>query len=940
LRLITLGACAVRREDGTDAVIPRRRLALLVAIAAADRGVSREKLLGLLWPELDEERGRAALSQALYALRKDLGAEEAITGTTDLKLDPTLIDCDRTTFLRAISEGEDELAVMTYRGPYLDGFYVREAPEFESQLEEERQRLASWYAAALERVAGKLGGSGDHAAAVRVWKQRAALGPTDATVAVSLMRALADAGDRAGALRHAEVYAELLQSSMGLPPEEKVLAFAAELRSSSALGPRPSPGSTPPATGPAPARSGADTVPADSPTPIRGMFIRLLLIAAVVLLVLRLLPDSWRREITGSGGETGPRLIAVTDFQDFAGDSLTGPLAELLRTSLANIPGLGVISGERMAEGKARAGDAGPLAVAREAGASEVLNGALYRRTDGSLRFDLRRVDPADGQVIEAIEVEGGDVFRLTTLATRRLIERYGIPTPEGDLTRVSSSSLTAIRLYQAGLDAYTAADAPAAYALFDRATREDTSFAMAEFYAAWVAPTDSIRSQRLDQAHQLALNASLRERLIIDMHRGDWNSATNTLPLAESLTTLFPQEIAGHFQLGRSRLYHAGDFIGAERAYRQALRMDTVGFTAYGKRCDACAARSGIITSLMFADSLPAARREAEAWTRAYPKDPYAWRFLTMVASILGDSATAAAGVARVVELEDLIDEERVGSAFYSALYLGKVERADSILAAQLATGPRSRRPALQWMLTHLRREQGRPKAAAAAMLEWRRLMGRGLPVDANFQGQTLFEAGDIRGAERLWDSIGKLRTTHPSRDARGWTWSHTLQSLALAGLGDTARLLPIADSMQEISLASGFARDRRLHHHVQALYWMARGDDVKALAEFRESVWSYTGGYTQTDLLMARVLMRLGQPREAARVCGSGLHAEMAASAQYVTRGEFHECAGRAWLAAGEKDSARYHLRVAVAQWAGAEPSFAARRDSLRDLLGRLGG
>lgn len=936
LRLITLGACAVRREDGTDAVIPRRRLALLVAIAAADRGVSREKLLGLLWPELDEERGRAALSQALYALRKDLGAEEAITGTTDLKLDPTLVDCDRTTFLRAISEGEDELAVMTYRGPYLDGFYVREAPEFESQLEEERQRLSSWYAAALERVAGKLRESGDHAAAVRVWKQRAALAPTDASVAVALMRALADAGDRAGALRHAEVYAELLQSSMGLPPEAKVLALAEELRRPTAVNRRPTADSP---QSRIPASTETHGAPGATKSALRTALFRTLVGATIIALWLRFQPESWRRHLLGTGGETGPRLIAVTGFQDFAGDSLTGPLAELLRTSLANIPGLGVISGERMAEGRARAGEAGPLAVARAAGASEVLNGALYRRNDGALRFDLRRVDPADGRVLEAIEVEGEDVFRLTTLATRRLIERYGVPTPEGDLTKVSSSSLTAIRLYQAGLDAYMAADPSAAFALFDRAAREDTTFAMAEFYAAWVAPTDSIRDRRLEQAHTLAVNASLRERLIIDMHRGDWNSATNTLALAESLTTLFPHEIAGHFQLGRSRQYHAGDFLGAEQAYRQALRMDTVGFTAYGKKCDACAARSGIVTSLIFADSLPAARREAEAWTRAYPMDPYAWRFLTMVASLTGDSVTAAAGVARVVELEDLLDEQRVGSAFYSALYLGKVERADSILSAQFATGPRSRRADLQWMLAHLRREQGRPKAAAAAMLEWRRLKGRALPVDANFQGQTLFEAGDIRGAERLWDSIGKLRTTHPSRDARGWTWSHTLQSLALAALGDTARLLPIADSMKQISLESGFARDRRLHHHVEGLYWMAQGEDVKALAEFRESVWSYTAGYTQTDLMIARVLMRLGQPREAARVCGSGLHAEMAASSQYVTRGEFHDCAGRAWLAAGERDSARYHLRVAVAQWGTAEPPFAARRDSLRSLLTGLG-
>jgi tetratricopeptide (TPR) repeat protein len=717
---------------------------------------------------------------------------------------------------------------------------------------------------------------------------------------------------------------------MDLPPEPKVLALAEELRSPSAVGPKPSAiGATPSAIGHPPSVTPPRTEP-----PVGAMRYRLLAISVVVLLLLRFMPEGWRRWISG-GEETGPRLVAVTGFQDFAGDSLTGPLAELLRTSLANIPGLGVISGERMAEGRARAGTDGPLAVAREAGASEVLNGALYRRNDGSLRFDLRRVDPVDGRVLEAIEVDGEDVFRLTALATRRLVERYGVPSPEGEVTRVSSSSLTAIRLYQAGMDAYIGADPAAAYDLFDRAAGEDTAFAMAEFYAAWVAPNDSLRNARLERAHRLAGGASLRERLIIDMHRGDWNSAPNTLALAESLTTLFPQEIAGHFQLGRSRLYHAGDFLGAERAFRAALRLDTVGFTAHGKRCDACAARSGIITSWMFADSFPAARREAEGWARAYPTDPTAWRFLTMVVSLMGDSAAAARALVRVAELDDLVDEKQVGSAFYSALYLGQVDRADSILRAQLAAGPRSRRADLHWMLAHLRREQGRPRAAAAAMLEWRRLMGPTLPVDANFQGQVLFEAGEVPRAARLWDSIGRIRTAHPSRQARGWTWSHTLQSLALAALGDTARLLPIADSMKRISLGSGFTRDRRLHHHVEGLYWMARGDDVKALAEFRESVWSYTAGYTQTDLLIARSLLRLGQAREAARVCGSGLHAEMAASAQYVSRGEFHECAGRAWLAAGEPDSARAHLQTVVAQWKGAEPPVAARRDSLQALL-----
>jgi serine/threonine-protein kinase len=69
------------------------------------------------------------------------------------------------------------------------------------------------------------------------------------------MAALADAGDRGGALRHAGVYAALLREELGVAPDPEVEAFAERLRAS------------PPATHPAPPRTRAPAPAPPAPAP-------------------------------------------------------------------------------------------------------------------------------------------------------------------------------------------------------------------------------------------------------------------------------------------------------------------------------------------------------------------------------------------------------------------------------------------------------------------------------------------------------------------------------------------------------------------------------------------------------------------------------------------------------------------------------------------------
>ncbi|MDQ2767898.1 MAG: hypothetical protein M3Y30_12160, partial [Gemmatimonadota bacterium] len=203
LRLRTLGGLSLFQTDGLrgSVQLSRHRLALLARVAAGgDQGVSRSGLLFQFWPDSDEERGRRALNQIAYSLRRELGEEELLLGTTELRLNSAIVTADIGDFRAAIARGEHEGAVATYGGPFLEDFFLREAPEFERWVEEERARLAALYARSLDTLASAALARGDYAAEVG-WLQRlASADRLNSRIALRLMTALAAAGDRAGAL--------------------------------------------------------------------------------------------------------------------------------------------------------------------------------------------------------------------------------------------------------------------------------------------------------------------------------------------------------------------------------------------------------------------------------------------------------------------------------------------------------------------------------------------------------------------------------------------------------------------------------------------------------------------------------------------------------------------------------------------------------------------
>jgi DNA-binding SARP family transcriptional activator/Tfp pilus assembly protein PilF len=218
--------------------VQRRRLGLLALLALApDSGLQRDKVMAYLWPERDDRHARSLLKQAVYVVRASLGPD-AITATADrVGLNAGRVQVDARDFDDAMARGDHPAALALYRGPFLDGFFLSDAPEFEQWMEGERQRLAGSYRQALEAVAESAEAARDFPRAVEAWKSLISQDPFDSRVAVRMAAAIEAGGNRGGAVQFAMAHAQLIRQELGVEPPAELVALVERVRHAGDEGP-------------------------------------------------------------------------------------------------------------------------------------------------------------------------------------------------------------------------------------------------------------------------------------------------------------------------------------------------------------------------------------------------------------------------------------------------------------------------------------------------------------------------------------------------------------------------------------------------------------------------------------------------------------------------------------------------------------------------------
>ena len=157
LAISLLGPPHVRRGDATVSFDTRKATALLAHLVLAERPRPRAALCELLWPGQDPEHARAALRRTLSALRKAVGEEWIDAEADSVALrdgDELAVDVRRFRSLAAEGAAAAELAeaVELFRGELLEGFALRDSPEFDAWQITEARALERELAYALRRL--------------------------------------------------------------------------------------------------------------------------------------------------------------------------------------------------------------------------------------------------------------------------------------------------------------------------------------------------------------------------------------------------------------------------------------------------------------------------------------------------------------------------------------------------------------------------------------------------------------------------------------------------------------------------------------------------------------------------------------------------------------------------------------------------------------------
>ncbi|MBM4440090.1 MAG: AAA family ATPase [Candidatus Rokubacteria bacterium] len=229
-----LGGFEVTLARGTAARVPTKKAQALLAYLAmpAGRSASRETLAALLWPGTDEPAARNNLRQALFVLRKALGAAAGTLAVDATAVTLTAgVSVDVADFEREIVQKDPEAlaaAIARYTGDFLSGLTIDEPP-YEEWLVGHRERLRGLMRDGLARLVAHDARTGNLTRALETARRGLALDPLDEATHREVMRLHAATGHPVAALRQYQVCLDALQRELGVEPDAETRALYRQL---------------------------------------------------------------------------------------------------------------------------------------------------------------------------------------------------------------------------------------------------------------------------------------------------------------------------------------------------------------------------------------------------------------------------------------------------------------------------------------------------------------------------------------------------------------------------------------------------------------------------------------------------------------------------------------------------------------------------------------
>ena len=857
LRLETFGGARLTYGDDAPAQ-QRRRIALFALVASGNRGMTREKVIGYLWPESTIAHARHSLEQLIYGIRRSYG-DEILSHGNLLIANPELFTSDAADFTTFVSRREFEAAASLYAGPFLDGFFLPDAPEFERWATIESQRFAESAARVFEALATSALEKRDYNQQVHWLRKRSAIDPLSAHSATLLIRGLAASGDLTGALQHAATYERLVRRELESDPDPSVTALAAELRENPPAMPLPPASTTKPEIRNHTSQTRAQAETADGegdrgsarsrrywPAAIAGALALVLIAAGAAYLQSDRIADP-----------STTAFVAVMPFRVTVRDSSLAYLGEGVMDLLASrftgeggpasVDSRAVLSAIRA--GSSRESER-YASISRITGASEVVEGEIVQIGNTTVAISARLRSIADRNVLATGTVSGNadSVAALVDrLANLLLASRAGEDAPR--VATLGAASPRAVASFLQGRSEYRRGHIATARELFLKSLDQDSTFTPAALELAlatgklfqWNTITvDTIRrtrgitmggvgvtseSMHWQRGLQIALRDSAklsrRDGILLAALRGGYPQtalpARQIMVNWENATQALPALPDAHFWLGHVLLYQ-GPAMGlrdarqrSSAAFRRALTLDP----------EFLPALRGLVEIAAFDRDTTEMKKLAQRYTSIDASSDEATYVRWRTASITGDSATLSLVRTRFDRLDgDVLARIRL-IAQLDGGSLADATRANSILFSRAGSA------------------QERQLALHAS---------RQLALN---QGKSS-EGASIGTLKREVEPNADLQRGYAIRDAIFWDGDESAGSSSAAAFHDALNEMP-ADSPE--TRRSAYMR------FSAALWRLMRGDTARVASDIvrlRNSQFGRGGRVAVLDALLADRLQR----------------------------------------------------------------------------------
>lgn len=235
MKIQLLGAPAVRLPNHlTPTFKTTKGEGLFYYLAVTRQPHTRAQLATLFWGDMPEKNARVSLSKALSDLREQVGEYVTITTQTVAFTSTLPYDLDVESFLAPSTPGEVPATLQArtdlYRGELLDGFYVRDAPDFEQWQRGERERFHSHAVQLLSTLTVRYQQGGQIAEALNTLRRLLRIEPWREEAHYQLMLLLAQQGETTAALRQYEFCRTALADELDVEPGEAITKLYRQLR--------------------------------------------------------------------------------------------------------------------------------------------------------------------------------------------------------------------------------------------------------------------------------------------------------------------------------------------------------------------------------------------------------------------------------------------------------------------------------------------------------------------------------------------------------------------------------------------------------------------------------------------------------------------------------------------------------------------------------------